>query len=110
MSSLAGVARQNRLIPFGNRTHARVGHRSKINLLNVGWLCVIAAAALTLLGISAIASVPRPDEPDYAAKHFQFLVLGIVAAGVVAMPHYRVFQRLSLPLMLLVLGTLPLLG
>ncbi len=104
--SMMGISRRNRLIAFVDHTHARRGHRSKINLLNVGWLCVIAAAALTLLGMSAIASVPRPNEPDFAAKHFQFLVLGIVAAGVVAMPHYRIVQRLSLPLMLLVLGML----
>ncbi len=64
------------------------------------------ALGLSLLGMAAIDSVPRSSGPDFAQKHLQFMFIGILAAIVIAAPHFRIFQRLSYPLMLLVIGLL----
>lgn len=82
-------------------------HLSSLNWTNVGWICVGAATLLSLIGVAAIATVPAlPGEPNYALRHAVFLVLGIGAAVLVALPHYRHIQRFSYPFMVLVLGLL----
>ncbi len=77
-----------------------------LRLRNAGWLCVGAAVLLSVLGIVTIGAVPRPDDPDYARLQLMHLGVGILAAGIVAIPHYRWTQRLSYPLLGLVLGLL----
>ncbi|MHC4414638.1 MAG: FtsW/RodA/SpoVE family cell cycle protein [Planctomycetota bacterium] len=68
----------------------------------MGWLCVGAAAVLSVLGIFAIDSVPRADGPNYALRHLVHLGVGLVAAALVAVPHYRWSQRVSYPLLAVV--------
>ena len=87
---------------------ARVITRPRLALMrNVGWLCVLAAALLSLLGVVAIGTVPPgPGEPDLALHHFAHLVVGLLAAAAVAMPHYRFAQQLSYPLLAVVVGLL----
>ena len=106
MSGFLTSSSPRRLIPYSSRTLARGTMKSKINVVNVAWLCVIAAVLLNLLGIMAIGTVPRPDSPDFALKHFQFMIMGILAAGLIALPHYRFLQRLTYLFMILVLGML----
>jgi cell division protein FtsW (lipid II flippase) len=83
----------------GLRTQARALHRPQVAVWNVGWVCVGAALALSLLGIVAIGTT----QPDYALKHAVHLCVGLFAAVVVARPHYRWAQRISMPLMIAVL-------
>lgn len=106
MSGFLTSTKSRWIVPFSSRTQARGAMKSKINPVNVAWLCVIAAALLNLLGIMAIDTVPRPDSPDFAMKHFQFMIIGMLAAGLIALPHYRFLQRLTYLFMILVLGML----
>jgi len=70
---------------------------------SVGWLCVVAAGLLSLLGVVAIGTVPpEPGEPDLAISHLAHLVIGLAAAVVVVIPHYRVTQKMSYPLLAVV--------
>jgi len=62
---------------------------------------------LSAVGIAAISTVPAgAGEADHATRQFVFLLLGIAAAAVTAGPHYRWLQRLSVPLLVVVLGML----
>jgi cell division protein FtsW (lipid II flippase) len=82
-------------------------HRPRTTWLNPGWLCVLGALGLTLLGIVAIAAITRaPSEPDYATRQIAFLAVGLMAAAVAAVPHYRWLCHLSVPLLLGVLALL----
>ena len=78
---------------------ARALQPTGVAVLNVGWICVGAALALSVLGIMTIGSVPRPGEPDYALRHLVHLGVGLAAAALVALPHYRWSQRASYPLL-----------
>lgn len=106
MSGFLATTRPHKLSAYADKVHARSGLRSRVMLLNAAWMCVIAALGLSLLGMVAIGSVPRPEGPDFAGKHLQFMFIGLFSAIVAATPHYRIVQRLSYPLMLLVLGLL----
>ncbi len=68
-------------------------------LRNVGWVCVGAALVLTSGGVAAIATA----EPGFALRHLVHLLVGLAAAAIVAVPHYRWTQRLSYPLLAVVL-------
>ncbi len=74
-------------------------HRRGLRWLTPGWLCVLAALLLSLLGLAAIGTT----HPEMVAKQMVLLGLGILAAMVVAVPHMRWLQLLSLPFMILVL-------
>jgi len=80
----------------------RALYRPRVELANVGWICVIAAGVLTLLGVLAIGTVA----PGYAMRHLVHTAVGMVAAAVVAAPHYRWLQRLSYPLLIAVIAML----
>lgn len=80
----------------------RALHRPKVAVLNVGWTCVVAAAGLSVLGVVAIATT----EPGFALKHLAHMCVGLVAASIVALPHYRIAQRCSYPAMAIVLALL----
>jgi cell division protein FtsW (lipid II flippase) len=56
---------------------------------------IIAAAALSLIGVAAISTT----EPGLAARQGVFLLVGMGAAGIVAAPHYVWLRRLSYPLL-----------
>lgn len=80
-------------------TNRGAARRTRIDVGNIGWICVGAALLLSILGIVTIGAVPRPNEPDYALKHLLNLLVGLSAAAAVVLPHYRWTQRLSYPLL-----------
>ncbi|HVU64576.1 MAG TPA: FtsW/RodA/SpoVE family cell cycle protein [Phycisphaerales bacterium] len=72
------------------------------------WLCVLGGLGLSLLGIYAIDvavadAPPLPGEPVTMAglvlRQTIFLLVGLVAAVVVAIPHYRWVRVFAWPLM-----------
>jgi len=83
----------------GLRKDARPLHQRSLSLINIGWICVIPAFILSVIGISCIGLT----EPGYAMRQMIFLGVGIAAAGVVAVPHFRLAQRLAYPFMAVVL-------
>jgi len=96
---------------FGRSSAAPSGARAVprprlVMMRNAGWMCVGLAAALSLLGAAAIGTVDRPGEPDYALRHLVHLGVALAAAIAVAVPHYRVAQRVSYPLLALLIGML----
>ena len=95
--------------PARERFTARELHESardlqagRIRWATVGWIVVLAALALNLLGIVAIATT----EPGFARKQALFLPLGLIVAAVVAVPDYRRLRRLVPGLSVLVLALL----
>ena len=79
---------------------ARAIPRPRLEVMrSVGWLCVVAAGLLSLLGAVAIGTVPREGEKSLALAHIAHLVIGLAAALVVVVPHYRVTQKMSYPLL-----------
>ncbi len=105
MSTLPSIPlaeRKRSLSPRGLKIEARTLHKPRIMILNVGWLCVGAAAVLSLMGIAAIdTTIPDvlgPKDIDYAKRQLIFLGIGIVAAVAVSVPHFRLVRRLSYPL------------
>ncbi|MHC4446962.1 MAG: FtsW/RodA/SpoVE family cell cycle protein [Planctomycetota bacterium] len=79
----------------GLRSNARALHRPAVSLRHPGWICVGAAAGLSIMGVAAIGTTMPGD----ALKHLVHWCVGIVAAGLVALPHYRWIPRLSYPLL-----------
>ncbi|MDY7109506.1 MAG: FtsW/RodA/SpoVE family cell cycle protein [Planctomycetota bacterium] len=77
-------------------------HQCRIAWLNPGWLCVGAALALNALGIITIATT----EPGYATRQIAHLCLAMIAAAVVAAPHYHWLRRFSMPLLIVVVALL----
>ena len=65
-----------------------------------------SALLLSVLGIVVINTVHRPGEANYALRQIVFLCAGLVACAIVMVPHYRWLQRISWPLMFVVLGLL----
>lgn len=66
------------------------------NSISPSVVALIAAAALTFIGILAIATV----EPDQATKQVQWLVISLIVAVLCALPHPRRIGLVSYPLML----------
>ncbi len=89
-------------------TRARAITRPRLVMMrNVGWLCVGSALGLSFLGVAAIGTVPPGSgEPDLALHHVAHLVVGLLAAAAVAVPHYRFAQQASYPLLAIVVGLL----
>ena len=89
-------------------TRARAITRPRLAMMrNVAWLCVLAASLLSLMGVVAIGTVPpAPGEPNLALHHIAHLVVGLLAAVAVAVPHYRFAQQVSYPLLAIVVGLL----
>jgi rod shape determining protein RodA len=96
------VAIEHGYTPSGLRTQAKALHKPKVQLVNPGWLCIGAALALSVLGILAIETTG----PSHALKQIVHLCVAAVAAAAVAVPHHRWLQRLSMPLMIIVLALL----
>lgn len=88
--------------PSGLRWRVKELHRPRVQMYNVGWVCVIAAFALSIFGVIAISTTTQP----MAVRQIAHLCVGIVGAAAVAMPHYRWVQRAAFPMLLVVLGML----
>ena len=87
----------------GLHSEAKLMHKSRTALINVGWLCVAAALLLNLLGLVSIDTAPDPNETGFAKRQVVHLCVGLLAALVVAVPHYQRLRRLSYPAMLFML-------
>lgn len=84
---------------------------SRIALANFGWLSVGAALALSLIGVYGIDVAQEAEAGGLglgpvAAKQLIFLGIGLMAAGVVALPHYKLVAQLAWPAAVLALGLL----
>ena len=80
-ASMRSVPARTRVIPRPRLVMVR----------SIGWLCVLSAALLSVLGAVAIGTVPpAPGETSLAITHVAHLVVGLIAAVAVAVPHYRV--------------------
>lgn len=72
--------------------------RSTIRLAHAGWLVLLAALALSLVGIYTVdlATNHEPHGPfDLSAlawKQIVFLIVGLLGAVVIALPHYKLFM------------------
>jgi cell division protein FtsW (lipid II flippase) len=67
-------------------------------LLNAAWLTVAASIALTLIGVAAIDTAEKADAVGWASlagKQGLIAILGVVAAGVVALPGYKLWTALG---------------
>jgi rod shape determining protein RodA len=95
----------------GSRPYVLDAHgRWRISFLHAGWLSVVAALALSLIGIYCIDIALRPEvsDPiaDRALRQLVFLAIGIFCGAVVALPHYRIYGRLAWPSMIISIGLL----
>lgn len=101
----------------GSRSTSR-SVRSRIRWIHPAWLCVLAALALSLLGVYSIdlASTTTlhvlTELTPQAWKQFVFLVVGLIAGTLATLPHLRWLSMLSwglavVALTLLVLLLLP---
>lgn len=99
MSQVTVSLTGSRYTPSGLRVNAKELHKPRVQWLNTGWLCVLAAATLSVLGVVAISTT----EPSLALRQVIHLGIGIVGAAIVAVPHYRWVHRASYPAMIVVL-------
>jgi cell division protein FtsW (lipid II flippase) len=84
---------------------------SRVALANFAWLSVGAALALSLLGVYGIDVALEAEGGGLgvgpvAAKQLVFLGIGLMAAGLVALPHYRLVAQLGWPAAVVALGLL----
>ena len=73
----------------GLHQDARELHIGGIRWWNFGWICVLAALALTTVGILAISTT----EPGLARRQAMFVPIALLAAAIVAVPDYRRWRR-----------------
>jgi cell division protein FtsW (lipid II flippase) len=83
---------------------------TELTLWHPAWLCVLAGVALSLVGVYSIGLATAIDAAEggsrLVTKQLAFLAVGVVAALVVAVPHYRIVRMLAWPAMWVVLGLL----
>lgn len=83
----------------------------RIALVHAGWLSVLAALALSLLGVYAIDVATNAEgaaaglDPR-AQRQLVFVLVGVVAAVIVAIPSPRIIAMLAWPSMIACLGLL----
>ena len=63
----------------------------RLRRVHAGWIVLAAAAALTLLGVETIGTT----RPSVAMRHLELAGVGVVAALLVALPHYSRQRQLS---------------
>lgn len=84
--------------------------RWRITLVHAGWLSVFAGLLLTSLSVYTIDLGMRPELATGMAKEarsqLMFAGIGIFAAIVIALPHYRIIGYLAWPAMIATLGLL----
>ncbi len=72
---------------------------------NLGWIPLIAAALLTVLGVSAIATT----EPNFALRQLAYAAVGVIAAALMVVPLPMVVERYSPIVFIVTLASLVLL-
>jgi cell division protein FtsW (lipid II flippase) len=90
---------------FGTRVKRDMA--TSLAVLNPAWLCVIAALALSLIGVYTIDLASGGFSAGFSGadaglsavawKQVVFLLIGLLAATVVALPHYKWLSWISLP-------------
>jgi rod shape determining protein RodA len=77
------------------------------------WPTVFASVALSLIGIYAIDIATSADSPDGLVtmagkplKQLMYLGIGLLAAGMIVVPRYRLFRFIAWPFMAVMLGLL----
>lgn len=102
-----GAVSTSGVFTAGFRRSARTLHRRRLEMLNPGWLSAAGAAGLSIVGILAIGTIP-PElaGSDYATRQTAFLCVGVIAAALAAVPHYRWLRVFSVPLLIAVVGLL----
>ncbi len=81
----------------------------RVALKHPAWICVASAMALVVLGVNAInltSGVNQIGLGHFAIRQLVFLPIGLLAAAIVATPHYKLIGRLTPTLALLTLGML----
>ncbi len=84
--------------PTNLTTAARTSVDIGLRWWNPAWLTVIAAIALSLIGLAAIRLTEPIDAPFYHNRQLAFFMVALVGAIVAAIPHPRWWQRLSYPM------------
>ena len=79
------------------RESARSIHRGGLAWMNIGWLVLLSALALSLFGVLAIETT----QPALAGRQFVHLLVGVALALCVALPDYRRLRRFTWPLAIL---------
>ena len=80
--------------------------------INAAWLCVVASLGLALLGVHAIdvaqqlEPAGRADLASEAARQLVFVIIGLIAAVLVALPHYKIAGYLAWPALVGCIGLL----
>lgn len=83
--------------------------RKAVRLVNFSWLTVAASLVLSLVGVYAIdlgQNLSGNDVSAEAAKQGVFLVVGLMACLIVALPHYRFIGVFSWPVYVCCIGLL----
>lgn len=80
----------------------------RVTVWHGAWLCLLAAIALSLLGLYAIdlgvvEGARRQADPG---KQLLFVGVGLLAGAIVALPHYRLLGFVAWPVMVLSLASL----
>lgn len=90
-------------------TRVKRGVAASMSVVNPAWVCVISALLLSLLGIYTI-NLATPSLGDGLAavawKQVVFLVIGMIAAVLVALPHYKWLSYVSIPALVGCVGLL----
>ncbi len=91
-------------------TSERFAVRDALRILTPAWGCLLAALALSLLGVYAIDLAERADPADpishAATKQLFFIALGAGACLSLAVIHYRFAAYIATPAMLLTIALL----
>jgi len=101
------------LIRGGGRSNEPISKAIKV--INYGWIPVVASLLLSLIGVYAIDLGLRTDTDStqmmhsIAIKQLIFMVIGLVACVVIALPHYKLVTSFAWLLFYMFLGLLVLL-
>ena len=89
-------------------TSVRVPVRGTLRITNWAWVTVLASLGLCLLGVHAIdvAEGTGVGLAPSAWKQVVFMILGLLAAVVIVLPHYRVVQWFAWPGFVVCVGLL----
>lgn len=110
MSSLPITTRLFRLIRGGGRGTEPV--YKSIRMVNFSWVSVVAAALITMIGVYSIdvsgqlRSSGELELAAVAAKQVVFMIIGMLACVVIALPHYRLVGYMSIAMFVLCIGLL----
>lgn len=84
--------------------------RQTLRWLTPAWICLAASLALSLLGIHCVDVAAGGDGPlglgRTAIKQVIFVGVGIAAAAIIALPHYRWLLYLAVPWLIAMVGML----